>query len=263
MSTITVSARFVNLLRAALVSQLAECAGEIEASGNSHPDDGIDPDELDAFETCRALLEQVGSVRTVPAVKAEIELRSRAQREALTTALRKRLELEQYMTKVNRSTTDGAKQYREAQRYIRQIETFLSTAGLEDGGGIFTIPAETVARVRSGLYDELHNATGEVYEMTEMAGYEKAAEQYVEPFTRQDAARALLNVVGWEIIEEPVPVAIDLDAHQDVLMRAAQQDLDFQIWQSEDTNTREERRATARTNRALIEDLLMAIDRKA
>jgi len=263
MSTVTAPARFVNLLREVLVGQLADCAVEIKDSGESHPDAGIDPDELEAFETYRALLEQVGSVRTVPAAQVEVELPSHAQREALTTALRKRLEFEQYMMKVDSGTPDGAKQYRRAQRYTRQIEAFLSTAGLEEGGGVFTIPAETVARVRSGLYDELEDATGEVYDAIGVSGYEEAAEQYAEPFRRQDAARALLNVVGWEIIEKPIPVAIDLDAHGDVLVRAAQQDLDFQIQRSGDTAISDEERATARTNRALLENLIAAIGDQA
>jgi hypothetical protein len=131
MSTVSIPSQFVNLLREVLVGQLAECAGEIEASGGSHPDAGIDPDELEAFDIYRALLDQVGSLRTVPAVQVKVELHSQAHREALTTALRERREFEQYMMKVDSGTPDGAKQYRDARRYVRQIETFLSTAGLE------------------------------------------------------------------------------------------------------------------------------------
>lgn len=262
MSTVSVPSRFVNLLREILVGQLAECAGEIKASGDSHPDAGIDPDELEAFDISRTLLDQVGSVRTVPATQVEIELHSQAHREALTAALRGRQKFEQYMMKVDSGTPDGAKQYRDARRYIRQIEAFLSTAVLE-GGGVFTIPAETVARVRSGLYDELQDSMGEVYDAIGVSGYEEAAEQYVEPFSRQDAARTLLDVVGWEIIEKPVPVAIDLDTHRDVLVRAAQQDLDFQILRSGDADASDEQRAAARTNRALLENLLAAIGGEA
>lgn len=264
MSTVTVPAGFVNLLREILVGQLADCAGEIRASGDAHPDAGIDPDELDAFDTIRALLDQVGSVRTVPAVKVEIELRSRAQREALTKALRKRVEFEQFMATVDSGTPAGTKQYRTAQRYIKQIERFLSTTGLGKGAeDVFTIPAETVARVRSGLYDEIQDATGEVYDAIGMAGYEEAAEQYVKPFLRLDAARALLDIVGWEITEQPIPVATDLYAHRDVLLRAVHRDLDYQLMRSEDTGASQEQRATARTRHALLDDLLTTIESKA
>jgi hypothetical protein len=74
MSTVSIPSKFVNLLREVLVGQLAECAGEIKVSGGSHPDAGIDPDELEVFDIYRALLDQVGSVRTVPAVQVEVEL---------------------------------------------------------------------------------------------------------------------------------------------------------------------------------------------
>lgn len=262
MSTVTIPAWFVDLLREILAGELGDRAGEIKDSGDAHPDAGIDPAELEAFDTYRALLDDVGPVRVVPAVAVEVGLRSQAQREALRTALDRRLDFERYMSKVDRGTPDGAKQYRSAQRYIRQIESFLSDAGLE-GGGIFTIPAETVARIRSGLFDELQHATGEVFDAIGHKGYEEAAGQYVEPLRRQDAARALLDVVGWEIIAEPVPVVIDLDAHRDVLVSAAEHDLDFQIDRSEYDGASEEERAAARTFRALLESLLSEIGGEA
>jgi hypothetical protein len=263
MSTVTIPAQFVDLLREILAGELGDRAGEIKDSGDSHPDAGIDPGELEAFDTYRALLDAVGSLPAVPTVAVEIELRGQAQREALRMALDKRLDFERYMSKVDRDTPDGAEQYRNAQSYVAQIEAFVSTADLEEGGGIFTIPAETVARVRSGLFDELQHATGEVFDAIGLKGYEEAAEQYVEPFRRQDAARALLDLVGWEIVAEPVPVAIDLDAHRDVLVSAVEHDLDFQIQRSEEANASDEQRARARTNRALLLSLRAAIKGEA
>lgn len=263
MSTVTIPAQFVDLLREILANALADRAGEIKDAGDSHPDAGIDPDELEDFDVCRSLLDDVGPVRTAPVVAVEVNLRSQAHRQTLRTVLDKRVDFERYMSKVDCGTPDGAEQYREAQRYIRQIEEFLSAAGLDEGGGIFTIPAETVARVRSGLFDELQHATGEVFDAIGTKGYEEAAEQYVEPFRRQDAARALLGVVGWEIIAEPVPVVIDLDTHRDVLVSAAEHDLDFQVQRGGDTDASDEQRARARANRALLESLLAAIEGEA
>jgi hypothetical protein len=260
MSRVSIPSQFVNLLREVLVGQLAECAGEIEASGGSHPDAGIDPAELEAFDIYRALLDQVGSLRTVPAVQVEVELRSQAHREALTTALRERREFEQYMMKVDSGTPDGAKQYREARRYIRQIEAFLSTAGLDEGGGVLTIPAETVALVRSGLLGELGDTGGDISDAVALAGYDRAAERYAKPLKRLDATRALLDIVSWEVIETPAPVTIDLDTYQDALLDAAHNDLDHQTGQAEDPDISDEARMTAEASEALLENLIAAIE---
>jgi hypothetical protein len=261
MSTVSIPSQFVNLLREVLVGQLAECAGEIKTSGDSHPDAGIDPNELEAFDIYRALLDQVGSVRTAPAVQVEVELRSRVHRETLTTALRRRREFEQYMMKVDSGTPDGAKQYRDARRYIRQIEAFISTAGLEEeGGGVLTIPAETVALVRSGLLGKLGDTGGDISDAVALAGYDRAAQRYTEPLKRLDSTRALLDIVSWEVIEKPAPVAIDLDTYRDALLDAALNDFDHQTGQAEDPDISDEARMMAEANAALLENLIAAIE---
>ncbi len=92
MRVVTVPVQLVNLLREVLVEEVANCAEEIKDSGHSHPDFGIDPQELEDFEVYRALLEQVGAIRTTPTVAVELRLRRRAHRAALTAALHRRVE---------------------------------------------------------------------------------------------------------------------------------------------------------------------------
>jgi hypothetical protein len=100
--------------------------------GSSGPDFGIDPQELEDFEVYRALLEQVGAIRTTPTVAVELRLRRRAHRAALTAALHRRVEFERYLMDVDRDFyPEGPRQARISLRHIKQIETFLATAGLE------------------------------------------------------------------------------------------------------------------------------------
>lgn len=127
--------RLVNLMREVLVEEVANCAGEIKDSGHSHPDFGIDPQELEDFEVYRALLEQVGAIRTTPTVAVELRLRRRAHRAALTAALHRRVEFERYLMDVDRGFyPEGPKQARISLRHIKQIETFLAAASLEKPG---------------------------------------------------------------------------------------------------------------------------------
>jgi hypothetical protein len=134
-TTATVPARLVNLLREALVVKLAEAAGEIADSGRSHPDAGIDADELESFDTCRALLEQVGTVRAIPAAQLDLDLRRREHRQALAEALAGQLESEQYLMDVDRTHPSGARQHRKAQRRAKQIEALMASAGLDGDDG--------------------------------------------------------------------------------------------------------------------------------
>lgn len=131
MSVVTVPVRLVNLMREVLVEEVANCAGEIKDSGHSHPDLGIDPQELEDFKVYRALLEQVGAIRTTPTVAVELRLRRRAHRAALTAALHRRVEFERYLMDVDRDYPEGPRQARISLRHIKQIETFLTAAGLD------------------------------------------------------------------------------------------------------------------------------------
>jgi hypothetical protein len=135
MRVVTVPVRLVNLMREVLVEEVANCAGEIRNSGHSHPDFGIDPQELEDFEVYRVLLEQVGAIRTTPTVAVELRLRRRAHRAALTGALHRRVEFERYLMDVDRDFyPEGPRQARISRRHIKHIETFLAAAGLEKPG---------------------------------------------------------------------------------------------------------------------------------
>ncbi len=116
------------------MKRLRTAREEIKGSGHSHPDFGIDPQELEDFEVYRTLLEQVGAIRTTPTIAVEMRLRRRIHREALTAALYRRVEFERYLMDVDRDYPEGARQARISRRHIKQIETFLAAAGLEKRG---------------------------------------------------------------------------------------------------------------------------------
>ncbi len=129
-STVTVPASFVNLLREAVVTQLTDCAIEISDSGRAHPE-GIEECQLEPFERYCALLRCVGYVPTVPAAAVQIALPE--HRRALVAALRHGHDFERWMAEQgDPADPSGAKQRRRAQRRARQIERFLTAAGLED-----------------------------------------------------------------------------------------------------------------------------------
>jgi hypothetical protein len=124
--SVTIPARFVNPLRVALLSEFSSSATEIADCGQ-HPT-GFDASLLEPFDAYRALLEVVGWVRKVPAAQVEVDLS--VHRWVLETALRERLDLERYFTKVD----PASGQYRRARRRARQIEAFMASAGLESAG---------------------------------------------------------------------------------------------------------------------------------
>ena len=123
-----------------------------------------------------------------------------------------------------------------------------------------TISPEAGALVRFGLLGELGDTAGAINEAVGRAGYDEAAAWYTGPLKRQDAARALLDVVGWENVKKPRPVTVYLDAHRYALRRAIRNSLDQQIMVAGDTDTPSERRATAEANRALLEKLIATIE---
>ncbi len=125
---VTAPARFVDVLREAVVAMFARAAGEIEDDGHAHPSEGIDPELLEPFDAYRALLEVVGWGLTVPA--APVQVNVSAHRWALESALGEYLGLQRYLMQVP-ATPAGAGQHGRAQRKVEQIEAFLACCGRE------------------------------------------------------------------------------------------------------------------------------------
>ncbi len=157
-----------------------------------------------------------------------------------------------------------AKQNHVARRNIRRIKAFMLSAGVDDRSVVsVSLPSEAVALVRLGLLGELGETAGEISEAIGRAGYDEAAEWYAGPLKRQDAARALLNAMGWENVEEPRPVMVYLDVHRDALVRAMRNSHDDQRTRAMHPDTQEEERAAAEASCALLEKLLAAIGGQA
>jgi hypothetical protein len=121
-SAVVVPASMVDLLREALVSALADCAGEIEDAGREHPG-GLDGRLLERFDAYRALLEEIGLVPSVPVVAVRVDLS--VHRWALVSVLRGRRDCERFLA----WAADAAR----ARRCAARIEEFLSASGLEEG----------------------------------------------------------------------------------------------------------------------------------
>ena len=153
-----------------------------------------------------------------------------------------------------------AKQNHVARRNIRRIKAFMVSAGVDDRSvASVSLPSEAVALVRLGLLGELGETAGEISDAIGRAGYDEAAEWYAGPLKRQDAARALLNAMGWENVEELRPVMVYLDVHRDALVRAMRNSHDDQTTRAMHPDTPEEEHTTAEANCALLEKLLAAI----
>ncbi len=151
---------------------------------------------------------------------------------------------------------------RVVRRNVRLIQTFLVSAGMDDRRGIaFPLPADAAALVRFGLLSELSKTAKEITEALGRVEYDEDAARYVAPLARQDAARALLEVVGWENVRRPPPTMIVyLDVHRDALLRAMRNSLDHEKTRAGKPDTPEGERATAETSWVLLEKLLAAID---
>jgi|HubBroStandDraft_2_1064218.scaffolds.fasta_scaffold06985_2 hypothetical protein len=83
-----------------------------------------------------------------------------------------------------------------------------------------TVPAEIVEHLRCGLHMELGHATEEIATLSTLSDRETYPDWYAEPLEQLDAARALLDAVGWSTTDNPEPVEIDLDQHQPILVAA-------------------------------------------
>lgn len=132
MSTVMVPAELVDLLREAIVCELAERAGAIQAAGDDHPDDGIDEKELVPFDIYRSLLRKVGNIREEPPKAVELDLTG--HHETLVMTLKERLELERGVIRQTRDPDDPELRHI-AEQNIRQIEAFMAENKLEVGEG--------------------------------------------------------------------------------------------------------------------------------
>jgi transcriptional regulator with XRE-family HTH domain len=153
---------------------------------------------------------------------------------------------------------------RVVRRNVRLIQTFLVSAGMDDRSGIaLSLSARAVALVRFGLLSELSKTAREVREALSRRGYDEDAERYVAPLGRQDAARALLEVVGWENVERSRPVTVYLDVHRNTLVRAMRNSLNHEKTRAMNPDTSKEERVAAEASWTLLEKLLAAIGGQA
>lgn len=83
-----------------------------------------------------------------------------------------------------------------------------------------TIPAELVALVRSALFTELGSAAEDTAHVVEQHDHEDHPERFAEPLQQHDAARTLLDAIGWQSAEPPADVQVDLHAHRAALAAA-------------------------------------------
>jgi hypothetical protein len=83
-----------------------------------------------------------------------------------------------------------------------------------------TVPAEIVGHLRCGLHMELRYAAGEIAALSTLRDRESCPDWYAEPLQQLDAARALLDAIGWSLTDSPEPVEIDLDQHRPIFVAA-------------------------------------------
>jgi hypothetical protein len=161
--------------------------------------------------------------------------------------------------------SDYPEQCRRGRRNLRRIWGFLASVGAEKSDGVISVavPSKAVALVRCGLLGELQDMAGEISDAVGCAGYDEAPGRYAESLERQDAARALLDVVGWEKVENQRPVTVYLDVHRETLLRAAHHDLAHHAWRAEDSGAPDETRVRAEADTALLEKLIAAIGGEA
>jgi hypothetical protein len=88
-----------------------------------------------------------------------------------------------------------------------------------------TVPAEMVGLLREGLHSEIEAAVHLIAPVVEAPGREEHPERYQAPLARLDAARALLDLVGWSTAGPPVDVRVDLRQHHRSLLRALRSEL--------------------------------------
>jgi hypothetical protein len=88
-----------------------------------------------------------------------------------------------------------------------------------------TVPAEMVGLLREGLHSEIEAAVQLIAPVVEAPDREQHPERYRAPLARLDAARALLDLVGWGTPDPPADVRVDLGEHHRALLRALRSEL--------------------------------------
>ncbi|HWY19218.1 MAG TPA: hypothetical protein VNY27_10975 [Solirubrobacteraceae bacterium] len=87
------------------------------------------------------------------------------------------------------------------------------------------VPAGMVGLLREGLHSEIEAAVQLIAPVVEAPDRDEHPERYRVPLARLDAARALLDLVGWSSAGPPVDVRVDLREHHRVLLRALRSEL--------------------------------------
>jgi len=88
-----------------------------------------------------------------------------------------------------------------------------------------TVPAGMVGLLCEGLHSEIEAAVQSIAPVVEAPDRDEHPERYRAPLARLDAARALLDLVGWGTPGPPVDVRVDLREHHRALLRALQSEL--------------------------------------
>ncbi len=110
---------------------------------------------------------------------------------------------------------------------------------------LVTVPAEVARPLREGLHTEFGIAAEQIMSLVENIG-ERPFKVYREPLTRQDEARALLEQIGGETPNPPVPISVDLDLHRPMLLRALEEQERSYAERLSDMNDTEQQAATKR-----------------
>jgi hypothetical protein len=134
MTTITIPARIVRVLRESLHSQLGMAAEDIgqasHEAGRRCPHLYAEP--VERFDRTRALLDLMGWKETEGDGPATINLAT--HRLAVLIALEGQLRAERNMMEEDPTLKGGAKQIRSARRRAQEIELFLTVAGARLSG---------------------------------------------------------------------------------------------------------------------------------
>ena len=97
-------------------------------------------------------------------------------------------------------------------------------------GAVLTVPAGLVCQLRVGLHVELGAACETISQIVNTPGREEHAECYQEPLKHLDAARWLLEVIGWANTGSPTDVEVDLREHRWVLLAALESQLESETY---------------------------------
>jgi hypothetical protein len=127
MSTATVPAAFVNLLREALEERLGSTARELGSGIHHRWSARIDTKLLEPFDAYRALLDIIGWKRTRRTAAVEVDLSM--HRWALESALRERLDKDRDLAELDKRSKDFLALRERARRDVKKIEAFMAGMG--------------------------------------------------------------------------------------------------------------------------------------